>query len=147
MAIQRLLVIANETIDGAALHQHIHDLIDHDGEVIVVVPALSSRLKYIFSDVDEPRAHARELLEASLGHLRANGIDAVGAIGDANPVLAFEDAVAMHRPDGVLIATHPEAQMHWIEHHEVERIRLKTNLPVEHAVVEAAPTEHLAQAR
>lgn len=137
MAYQRLLVIANETIDGAALQEHIHELVGDEGHVILVAPALSSRLKYVFSDVDEPRKHARVLLDESIDHLRENGISAEAHIGDANPVLAFEDAVALHQPDAVLVATHPAMRMHWIEQHEVERIRAKTELPVEHAEIDA----------
>ena len=62
MAYQRLLVIANETIAGKGLHNHIRELTADGGRVIIIAPALSSRLKYVFSDVDEPRAEAQERL-------------------------------------------------------------------------------------
>ncbi|MFT4050567.1 MAG: hypothetical protein QM648_12125, partial [Solirubrobacterales bacterium] len=64
MAFKRLLVIANETIAGAALHDHIRELTADGGRVIIVAPALSSRLKYVFSDVDGPREQARRRLDS-----------------------------------------------------------------------------------
>ncbi|MGH2959519.1 MAG: hypothetical protein ACRDKE_07920, partial [Solirubrobacterales bacterium] len=93
MAYQRLLVIANETIAGKGLHDHIRELTADGGRVIIIAPALSSRLKYVFSDVDQPREEAHERLIASIELLRESGIDAEGEVGDPNPVRAFEDAV------------------------------------------------------
>lgn len=143
MAYQRLLVIANETIAGAGLHSQIREMTSDGGRVIIVAPALSSRLKYVFSDVDEPREQARARLDASVEALRKSGIDAEGEVGDANPVRAFEDAVAVYDPDAVLVSTHPEGRSHWLERNEVEKIRSKTDLPVEHVVVDI--TEHLSE--
>ena len=143
MAFKRLLVIANETIAGAGLHSQIREMTSEGGRVIIIVPALGSRLQYIFSDVDKPREHARERLDASIAALRASGIDAEGEVGDVNPVRAFEDAVAVFEPDGVLVSTPPEGRSHWLERGEVEKIRNKTDLPVEHVVVDL--TTHLAE--
>jgi hypothetical protein len=136
MAYQRLLVIANETIAGKSLHNHISELTADGGRVIIVAPALSSRLKYVFSDVDEPRAEAQGRLDASIKLLHDSGIDAEGEVGDANPVRAFEDAVSIYDPDGVLVSTHPEGRSNWIEKGVVGKIEGKTDLPVEHVVVD-----------
>lgn len=138
MAFKRLLVIANETIAGRDLHQRIREITAEDGRVIIIAPALSSRLKYIMSDVDEGRHHARRRLADSIAMLRENGVNAEGEVGDPNPVRAFEDAVAVYRPDGVLVSTHPEERSHWIERGEVEKIRDRTTLPVEHVIVDLA---------
>jgi hypothetical protein len=148
MAYKKLLVIANETIAGAGLHHHIRELIADGGRVIIVAPALSSRLKYVFSDVDEPRSEAQERLDASIALLHESGIEAEGVVGDANPVVAFEDAVAIYGPDGVLVSTHPEGRSNWIEKGIVEKIESKTDLPVEHVVVDItadAPEEQLSR--
>ena len=148
MAYQRLLVIANETIAGKGLHNHIRELTAERGRVIIIAPALSSRLEYVFSDVDKPRAEAQERLDASMSLLHDSGIDAEGEVGDANPVRAFEDAVAIYEPDGVLVSTHPAGRSNWIEKGIVEKIQGKTELPVEHVVVDisaAAEVEQLSQ--
>ncbi|MBJ7458537.1 MAG: hypothetical protein JHD02_05045 [Thermoleophilaceae bacterium] len=146
MAYQRLLVIANETIAGEGLHDHIRELTADGGRVIIIAPALSSRLKYVFSDIDEPRAQAQARLDASFALLHESGIDAEGDVGDANPVRAFEDAVAVYEPDGVLVSTHPEGRSNWIEKGVVEKLRSKTDLPVEHVVVDLAASSEKEQA-
>lgn len=138
MKFERILVIANETIAGADLHKQIADLATDGGHVVVVAPALSSRLKYAFSDVDGPREQAQERLDDSLALLSKAGIRAEGEVGDANPVRAFEDAVAIHEPDAVIISTHPEGRSNWLENGVVEKIRDRTELPVTHVVVDSA---------
>jgi hypothetical protein len=141
MAYQRLLVIANETIAGKSLHNHVRELTADGGRVIIVAPALSSRLKYVFSDVDQPRQDAQERLDASIALLHESAIDAEGEVGDANPVRAFEDAVTIYEPDGVLVSTHPEGRSNWIEKRVVEKIQSKTDLPVEHVVIDISLVE------
>lgn len=138
MKFERILVIANETIAGADLHTQIAAMVADGGSVVVVAPALSSRLKYAFSDVDGPREEARERLDDSLALLSMAGIRAEGEIGDANPVRAFEDAVAIHEPDAVIVSTHPEGRSNWLEEGVVGKIRDRTELPVTHVVVDSA---------
>ncbi|MGH2906514.1 MAG: hypothetical protein ACRDKI_07060 [Solirubrobacterales bacterium] len=142
---ERLLVIANETIAGSGLHRQIRDMLTEGGKVLVVAPALSSRLKYVFSDVDGPRAQAQERLDRSLELLAASGIRARGEVGDVNPVRAFEDEVALFEPDAVLVSTHPEGRSHWLENHIVEKIEAKTDLPVTHVVVDLTAEEAAAR--
>jgi hypothetical protein len=135
---QRLLVIANETIAGKSLHERIRGMVAEDGTVTVVAPALSSKLEYVLSDVDGPREHARERLDKSLELMAQDGIDASGEVGDANPVRAFKDAVAVFHPDAVIVSTHPEGRSHWLENQVVEKIEAATDLPVTHVVVDMA---------
>lgn len=141
---KRLLVIANETIAGAGLHARIKEMLAEDGEVLVIAPALSSRIKYVFSDVDGPREAALERLEQSLALLEKSGIKADGGVGDADPVRAFEDAVAVFEPDAVLISTHPEGRSNWLETKVVDKVRDKTTLPVAHEVVDVTAVESSA---
>jgi hypothetical protein len=136
MAYQRLLVIANETIAGKGLHNHIRELTADGGRVIIIAPALGSRLEYVFSDVDHPREEAQARLNDSFKLLHDSGIDAEGEVGDISPVRSFEDAQVIYDPDGVLVSTHPEGKSNWLEKDVVEKIRAKTDLPVEHVVVD-----------
>lgn len=140
----RLLVIANETIAGAGLHARIKEMLADDGEVLVIAPALSSRIRYIFSDVDEAREKAFERLKESLALLEKSGIKADGGIGDADPVRAFEDGVAVFEPDAVLVSTHPEGRSNWLENKVVDKIRERTRLPVAHEVVDLNAAEPAA---
>jgi GABA permease len=138
---KRLLVIANETIAGKNLHQQIREMIDEGGEILVVAPALGSRLEYLFSAVDEPRAHAKERLAASLESMAADGLNADGAVGDANPVQAMKDAIAVFEPDAVVVSTHTPERSNWIENGVVDKIKSNTDLPVTHVVVDLAAQE------
>jgi hypothetical protein len=145
----RVLVLANETISGKRLHRQIAEMTGENSEVMVVAPALSSRLKYVFSDVDGPRAEAQKRLDRSLELLAKSGISAKGEIGDASPVRAFEDAVALFEPDAVVVSTHPEGRSNWLEDGIVEKIRGRTGVPVTHVVVDLTvedAEEHISAA-
>ena len=147
MAYNKLLVIANETIVGEKLHRHIAEMVDSGGRVIIVAPALSGRLKYVFSDLDEPRVEAQQRLDASIKSLAADGVSAEGEVGDANPVRACEDAIAIYEPDAILVSTHPPGRSHWLENNLIEKLQTKTDLPIEHVVVDLAAADaerHLA---
>ncbi len=134
----RILVIANETAAGRRLHGEISDLATPGAVVKVVVPALSSRLEYLLSDVDQPRVEAQRRLRLSLKLLSNSGIRAIGEIGDANPVRAFRDQLPVFEPDAVVISTHPKGKSHWLERNVVKKIEATTDLPVVHVVVDAS---------
>ncbi|MGB1584092.1 MAG: hypothetical protein ACPHCI_09940 [Solirubrobacterales bacterium] len=142
MKFDRILVIANETIAGKPLHRQISEMASDRAEVMVVAPALSSRLKYAFSDVDGPREEARGRLDESLALMAESGIRATGEVGDANPTLAFEDASAVFNPDAVIVSTHPEGRSNWLENGVVQQIRERTQIPVTHVVVDLDAVEH-----
>lgn len=138
---RRLLVVANETLAGRRLLDEIKELIGPGATVRVVAPALSSRLQYVLSDVDEPRAEAQKRLDRSLELLSESGIPATGTVGDANPVRAFKDEEAMFEPDVVMVSTHPVGRSHWLENDVVEKIKEATDVPVVHVVVDLAAEE------
>jgi hypothetical protein len=51
-----VLVIANETVEGEALHEAIHaSARDEVSEVLVIAPALNSRVRHWASDEDDAR--------------------------------------------------------------------------------------------
>ncbi|MFY9264327.1 MAG: hypothetical protein WAO61_02690 [Solirubrobacterales bacterium] len=144
---KRILVVANETIAGRELHDQIKRMVDDDAEVKVVAPALSSRLKYVLSDVDGPRAAAQRRLDRSLELLAESGITATGEVGDANPVRAFKDQCAIFDPDAVVISTHPPGRSNWLEDKVVKKITDQTEIPVTHIVVDLAAEEDEPGAR
>lgn len=138
---RRLLVVANETAAGRRLHDEIKRLAAPDAEVKVVAPALSSRIDYLLSNVDKPRAEAQHRLDRSLALLAESGIAATGDVGDANPVRAFKDQLAIFQPDAVIVSTHPAERSNWLETRVVEKIRESTALPVEHVTVDIRSEE------
>ncbi|MFQ5426486.1 MAG: hypothetical protein ACE5EV_05360, partial [Gaiellales bacterium] len=99
---RRLLVLANETLLGAPLHAEIRSRLRAPrGAVLVVAPALNSRLRHWTSDSDEALAAARERLSLSLASLEQVGIAARGQVGDDDPLQALEDALRTFPADEV----------------------------------------------
>src|SRR5262245_13049424 len=111
-----ILVVANETLEGAALP----DLIRLEGgraqpaDVLVLAPALNSRVRYWLSDEDEARRSAGLRLAASLDRLSAGGIEAGGLVGDADPLQAISDALQQFDAQQIVIPTHPQGRSHWL---------------------------------
>ena len=79
-----------------------------EGEVLVVAPALNSRVRRWLSDDDEARRHAQQLAEAIVDLLAGSGVHAEGRVGDADPLFAIADALATFPADEIVIAGQPE---------------------------------------
>ncbi len=109
-----------------------------------VAPALNTRLRHLFADVDRAREEAEVRLTGSIESLRAEGITARGAVGDSDPVRAMEDALFEFEADEIVISTHPPERSNWLEKKTVERAREKFSQPITHIVVDlaAAPSPH-----
>jgi hypothetical protein len=139
MAGRKILVVANETVAGRELLDDLRlRAAGGDADVLVVAPALNSRLRYLFADVDRAREQAEVRLKDSVEALRSNGIQASGAIGDSNPVQAIEDALFEFDADEIVISTHPPERSNWLERKTVDRAREKFDRPVSHVVVDLA---------
>jgi hypothetical protein len=81
-------------------------------------------------------ARGERRLAGTLAALRAAGVDVDGWVGDADPLLAIEDALAVFPADELLIATHPEERSNWLAHDLVGRACARFSLPVLHLVVD-----------
>ena len=134
---RRILVIANETVGGQELRELIEQLsAGVREEILVICPALNSRLRHWASDEDPARAAAQGRLHASIATLADEGIHARGEIGDADPLQAMEDAVRTFGAEEIVISTHPPGRSHWLEQGVVERARERFDVPVHHVVVD-----------
>jgi hypothetical protein len=139
MAERRILVVANETVAGRELLEHLHTRADGaDTHVLVVAPALNTRLRHLFADVDRAREEAEVRLAGSIESLRAEGIAARGAVGDSDPIRAIEDALFEFEADEIVISTHPPERSNWLEKKAVERARERFPQPITHIVVDLA---------
>ncbi len=134
----RILVVANETVEGAELLDAIRERVHGDRtEVYVVSPALNSKLRHWVSDEDGAREAAQARLDRSLARLDAIGLSARGEIGDADPVQAVEDALrGFGGVDEIVLSTHPEGRSHWLERGVVEAVRHRFDVPLTHVVVD-----------
>ena len=130
----KTLVVANETIEGHALHE----AIPYGTEVRVVAPALNSRLRHWLSDEDTARRSAERRLGHFLESLGQAGILASGRVGDADPLLAIEDELRTFHADEIVISTHPEGRSHWLEQDLIGKAQARFALPITHVVVDLA---------
>ena len=79
-----------------------------DADVLVVAPALNSKLRHWVSDDDAALRTARKLAEALAELLKRDGVRAEGRAGDFDPLLAIADALPMFPADEIVIAGRPE---------------------------------------
>jgi nucleotide-binding universal stress UspA family protein len=134
---RRILVVANETVAGSALRDEIEDAAGGmQANVLVVSPALNSKLRHWTSDEDAARASAEKRLGRSIAQLEALGISARGEVGDADPVQAIEDALRTFGADLIVISTHPEGRSNWLERGVVTSARERFTVPITHVVVD-----------
>jgi hypothetical protein len=140
---RRILVVANETVGGNELRETLaQKAAGVREELLVVCPALNSRLRHWASDEDPARAQAQERLNRSIARLAELGISARGEIGDADPLQAMEDALRTFGADEIVISTHPPGRSHWLERGVVDGARERFDVPVTHVVVDI---EHQAE--
>ena len=138
---RRILVIANETVAGGELHEAIERAASgYDAHVLVVIPALNTKLRHWVSDEDRARAAARERLANSLAQLAESGIDARGEVGDADPVQSIADALRTFGADEVIISTHPEGRSNWLERGVIDTARERFAVPITHVVTDIGET-------
>ena len=124
----RVLIVATEAVVGDAVADVLEPRLRGEAgthEAFVVAPAITgSALKHGMGDVDEARVEAQERLEESLGSLRGQGMDVAGSVGDSDPILAIQDALATFDADEIVLVTRPEDEARWLEGDVFERARL-----------------------
>ena len=134
---RRILVVANETVGGEELLSAMSTLALTQRTLFhVVCPALNSRIRTFTSDEDPAREAAQERLDVTLARLTSVGIEATGAVGDGDPLVAVDDAVRTFGPDEIVISTHPPGRSNWLEKGVVESVRSRYDVPVTHVVVD-----------
>lgn len=131
-----ILVVANETLAGAALLDVVKERAAAGGEgtrVIVCVPRNKPKHGNIIYD-DFVFDAAKVRIDLARRFLRDQGINAVGDIGDTDPYTAAMDAIAEHHPDEVIVSTYPATVSGWLRRDLIERIEQASGLPVQHVV-------------
>jgi hypothetical protein len=144
----RILVVANETVVGRALREEVVSRArEGHAEVLVVSPALNTRVRHWISDDDEARAAAQNRLDESLAALRADRLEARGAVGDDDPIQAIEDSLRVFGADEIVISTHPPGRSNWLERGVVDRARERFDMPITHVVVDLERETRASRAR
>jgi hypothetical protein len=128
---RKILALVSEPISGDALRSALGDDARH-AEVKVVAPALDSRSHFWTSDNDEAIARAQEVQQETVERLEEDGADAVGDTGEADPLLALQDALVTFPAEEIVIFTHPEGERNWAEDDLLEQARGRFDVPVRH---------------
>jgi hypothetical protein len=145
MSDRRILVVANRTCPCPALADELAARAgDPPGDVLIVAPALNTRLRHWVSDVDTAIAAAGERLERAVANLSERGVSAEGVVGDSDPLLAIQDALADFPATEIVLSTHPPGRSNWLEKDLPLRAAERFDLPITHLVseygLEKAPT-------
>ncbi|HEY2717073.1 MAG TPA: hypothetical protein VGI73_12710 [Solirubrobacterales bacterium] len=101
-------------------------------ELRVLAPAfVRSRLQFLASDVDEGIRQARSRLERSLAEIEADGggLRAQGEVGESDPLLAIDSALATFAADEIVIVP-SDGHGHWAEKRLAEQAGERFPVPV-----------------
>ena len=128
---RRLLVVANEAVATDTLHETIEAHTDGSTNVLVIAPALNTRIGFWAGDDRRAKRYAGTRLALCLRSLAAAGIEAEGFVADADPQLAIEDALRVFDADRIVISTQPDGRSNWLARDIVERARQRFARPVE----------------
>lgn len=127
-----VLVVANETLGGRRLLDAIRArAASGDTRFVLCVPQNRPRAGLVVYD-DAVHDAAQVRVDLALSLIHAEGIDAIGEVGDPDPYTATMDAVHEHHPDEIIISTYPATRSGWLRRDLIDRVRDASGLPVEH---------------
>jgi hypothetical protein len=124
-----VLVVANLT----AASTHLLDALRHRAErgpirITLVMPAQGPGLG--------GKEAVRERLDEALEGMRAAGLEAEGAIGDADPMEAVAECFDPARHDEAIVCTLPGRSSKWLQYDFPHRVARFTGVPVTHVVAD-----------
>jgi GABA permease len=124
----QVLVVANRTADSDELFNALQERARRGSIcVTLLVP-------------QDSRGGMGKRLNAGLKRLHGAGIDAVGMLGDVDPIIAVQEEFDAESFDEVIVSTLPSDESRWIELDLPDRIAKVTGAPVTHVVsTEVAP--------
>ncbi|MEA2158265.1 MAG: hypothetical protein QOD66_645 [Solirubrobacteraceae bacterium] len=130
------LVVANETLGGRSLIEAVRKRVaEGDVRFVLVVPQSRPRAGLVVYD-DAVFDAAQTRVDLALRFVHAEGIQAVGEVGDPDPYTATIDAVREYQPDEIIISTYPETRSGWLRRDLIDRVRDAAGVPVEHLVTD-----------
>lgn len=133
---KKIIALVTEPISGDVLRSAVGRETAEEAEVLVVAPALNSKMKFLISDPDEAIARAEAVQEETVERLDEEGIDAAGDTGEADPLLALQDALTTYDADEIVLCVHGENGRNWQEEGVVQEARERFGKPVKQLVVE-----------
>jgi hypothetical protein len=133
---KEILVVANRTLGGKKLLDRVRELAaPGDVRFRLVVPTSKPSSGLVIYD-EAVRDASQVRIDLAVSLLADEGIEASGAVGDADPFLATMDAIGEYRPSEVIVSTHPTTHSGWLRRDLIERVQIASGLPVEHIVTD-----------
>jgi nucleotide-binding universal stress UspA family protein len=131
----KLLVVTPEPIDARFLRETLGDDV-RGAEVLVVSPATNrSKLAFWVSDSDEAIEEAETAEVDTVERLEEAGVDAAGQVGESEPAMAIDDALATFKADRIVIFSHPEDERDYREDEGLTEGEARWGVPVTHALI------------
>jgi hypothetical protein len=134
---RKILVLVSEPTSGEALKKAVGSERAQEAEVLVVAPALNSKLRFWVSDSDSAIGRAEEVQQETVERMDEQGVDAAGDTGESDPLLALQDALQTFPADEIVLFTHPGSENNWLEEGLVEEAQSRFGTPVRHLMVES----------
>jgi hypothetical protein len=139
----RILLVANRTASTEGLREAVRARVARGPATFhLVVPAHPHGLHKVVDPQEGDEGTAQHVLDEALpGLSAAAGTPVTGSVGDAEPLMAIEDAVNRARYDEIVISTLPKRISRWLHLDLVSKAR-GIGLPVTHveAVDQEVPT-------
>ena len=132
------VIVANQTLPSPTLWAAVTERARPGTAFHVVVP-LTPVMHGLTWDEEESHTQANERLAAFLERLRELGVDAVGEVGDRDPVQAVSDCVRDRSDiDEIVLSTLPPGISRWLGQDVAGRLRNSSPIPVAVVYEEAA---------
>jgi hypothetical protein len=133
----KILAVCAEPISGEALRNAVGEQAVEGAEVLVIAPALNTKLRFLTSDPDPAIERADEVAQESVERMDEEGIDAAGDTGESDPLQAIQDSLATFPADEVVLCTHSSGERNWLEEGVVDEARERfPDRPVRHLEID-----------
>lgn len=137
--VKRYLVVANQTLGGAALVRRLKECVSQGPCAFhVLVPANVDTQGWVHDD-ETDRELAQQRLEQALERFSGLGAKVTGEVGDVSPVDAILDVLRRETFDEVILSTLPPGVSRWLRLDLISRVERAVPVRVTHVVAEEAP--------
>jgi len=124
------LIVANQTLPSQPLADAIAERIRSGVTAFYVVVPATPIGHGMTWDEETTRQEARGRLASFLSHLRGQGVEADGEVGDRDPVAAVRDALRGRQVDEVVLSTLPPGISRWLGQDIPSKLRHNVSVPV-----------------
>jgi hypothetical protein len=128
-----VLVVAHQTAATPGLLEAVHERAERGpAKFHLVVPRMPHGMHKLVDPEETGQDDAQHVLDDALPRLsEAAGAEVTGSLGDAEPLMAIQDAVNLGHYDEIIISTLPKRVSRWLKLDLVSKTK-GLGLPVTH---------------